>query len=91
MREYGIGSERLEEGRIWIEAGVAAAERGAEIEAKAVETALDHPALQRAHRHVDDQRPVERKAIAGARIVDVELRIVWVQTEPGLIVEPAER
>ncbi len=62
-----------------------------EIEAKAVETAVDHPALERADRHLNDQRAVEREAIAGAGIVDVELRIVWVQTEPGRVVEAAER
>ena len=91
MGEDGVCGERLEERRLWIEAGVAAAERRSEIEAKAVEAALDHPALQRADRHVNDQRAVEREAIAGARVVDVELGIVGIQTEPGLVVEPAER
>ena len=89
--EYGIGGERLEERRLRIEARVAAAERRGEVEAKPVEAAMDHPALERADRHFDDQRPIEREAIAGAGIVDVKLRIVWVEPEPGLIVEAAER
>ena len=89
--EYGIGGERLKERRLGIEAGVAAAERVREVEAKAIEAAMDHPALERANRHVDDQRAVEREAIAGAGIVDVELRIVRIQPEPGRVVEAAER
>ena len=63
----------------------------AEIEAKAVETAVDHPAPQRADRHVDDQRAVEREAIAGAGVVDVKRRIARVEAEPGRVVEAAER
>ncbi len=91
FREYGISGERVEERRLRIEARVAAAERCAEIEAKAIDAALDRPALKRADRHIDDQRAVERQAVAGARIVDVELRIAGVETEPRRIVEPAER
>ncbi len=81
--EHGIGGEGLKERGLWIETRVASAKRRAEIETKAVETAMDHPALERADRHLNDQRAVKREAIAGARIVDVELRIVWVQPEPG--------
>ena len=88
--EHGIGGEGLKERGLWIETRVASAKRRAEIETKAVETAMNHPALERADRHLNDQRAVKREAIAGARIVDVELRIVWVQPEPGAIVEPAE-
>ena len=89
--EHGIGGERLEERRVRVEAVRAAAERGREIEAKAVETAVDHPAPERADRHLDDQRAVEREAIAGAGVVDVKRRIARVEAEPGLVVEAAER
>src|SRR6202042_3562904 len=91
LAENGIGGKRFEERRLGIEAGVAATESRGQIEAKPVKTAIDHPALERADRHFDDQRTGERQAIAGAGIVDVKLWIVRVQTEPGLIVEAAER
>ena len=89
--EQGIGGERLKEGRVRVETVRAAAQRGGEIEAKAVETAVDHPALQRPDRHLDDQRAVERQAIAGAGVVDVERRIARVEAEPGRVVEAAKR
>src|SRR3984957_869235 len=91
LGEYGIGGERFEERSPRGQAGVAAAERRGEVEAKSVEPAVDHPALECANRHFDDQRTVEREAIAGARIVDVKLWIVWVEPEPGLVVEATER
>src|ERR1700722_16878485 len=91
LGENGIGGKRFEERRLGGEAGVAATESRGKIEAKAIEPAIDHPALERANRHFNDQWTVERKAIPGAGIVDVEFRIVGIQTEPGLIVEAPER
>ena len=64
---------------------------GREIEAEAVEAAVDHPPPQRADRHVDDQRAVKRQAIAGAGIVDVSGRIARIEAKPGGVVEAAER
>ena len=89
--EHGIGGERLEERRVRVEAARAAPERRPQIEAKAVETAVDHPAPERADRHLDDQRAVKRKAISGACVVDVKRWIARVEAEPGLVVETAER
>ena len=86
-----VFGKSLEKRRIRVEAARAATERGREIEAEAVKAAVDHPPLQRADGHVDDQRPVEREAIAGAGVVDVERRIVRIEAEPGRVIEATER
>ena len=86
-----IGAESLEERRIRVKAIGAAAERGREIEPEAVEAAMDHPAPQRPDRHVDDERAVERQAIAGAGVVDVGRRIAGIEAKEGGVVEAAER
>ena len=91
LGEDRIGVEGLEERRFWIKAVSAAAERGGEIEAEAVETAVDHPPPQRPDRHADHQRAVERQAIAGAGIVDVSRWIAGIEAKPGGVVEAAER
>jgi hypothetical protein len=80
LGQHRIGGEGFEEWRLRVEALRAAAERRREIEAEAVEAAVDHPAPERADRHVDDQRAVEREAIAGAHIVDVA-RIAGIEPE----------
>ena len=89
--EHGIGAERLEERRVRVEAARAAPERRPQIEAKAVETAVDHPAPERADRHLDDQRAVKGEAISGAGVVDVKCGVARVEAEPGLVVEAAKR
>ena len=88
LGEDGIGGERLKERRLWIKTGVAATERSGEVEAKSVETAVNHPALERADRHVNDQRAIKREAIAGARIVNVELRIVGFRRNQDALSRP---
>ena len=52
---------------------------------------MDHPAPQRPERHVDDERAVERQAIAGAGVVDVGRRIAGIEAKEGGVVEAAER
>ena len=79
LASTGSSASACEERRMGVEAVGAPAERGREIEAEAVDAAVDHPAPQRADRHVDDQRAVEREAIAAARVVDVSRRIVGIR------------
>ena len=90
LAQERVFGERLEEQRVGIEAVRPAAEGGGEIEAEAVDAAMDHPSPQRADRHVDDERLVEREAIAGAGVVYVARRIPGVEAEPGRVVEAAE-
>ncbi len=52
---------------------------------------MDHPAPERADRHLDDQRAVEGEAISGAGVVDVKRWIARVEAEPRLVVETAKR
>ncbi len=89
--ENGVFGERLEKKSVGIKAVRSAAESGREVEAEAVDPAMDHPAVERSNRHVDDERAVERQAIPGARVIDVGRRIMGVEAEPGRVVEAAER
>ncbi len=86
-----VFGERLKEQSVRVETARPPAKRGGEIEAEPVDPAVDHPSPQRADRHVDDERPVERQTIAGAGVVDVGRRIVGIEPEPDRVVEAAER
>ena len=91
LAQNRVFGELPEKQRVGVEAVRSATERGGEVEAEAVDPAMNHPAPERADRHVDDERPVERETIAGARVIDVSCRIVRVEAEPGGVVEAAER
>ena len=91
VRQHGVVAERLEERRVGCEAFLVAAERGREIEAKAVDAAENHPALQRRNRHLDDRSAVEGDAVAAARVVDVAGLIFGIEAEVERVVEAAER
>ena len=86
-----VSGERLEKRRVGVEAVRSASKGGREVESEAVDPAMDHPAPERADRHVDHERALEREAIAGACVIDVDRRIPRVETEPRRIVKAAER
>ena len=91
LESTGSSAIASKQRRLRVEAVVAAAERGGEIEAEAVDAAMIHPAPQRGDRHGDDRRAVEREAIAAAHVVDVARGIVGIEAEIGGVVEPAQR
>ena len=72
-----------------VEAGAAAAERGGEVEAKAVDVHLLHPVAQRVQDQSQGLGAVRVDGVPGPRVVDVAAAVLG-QAVVGAVVEPAE-
>ena len=91
-RSTGILRDRLQQRRRRVEAvGRAAAERGREVEAEAVDAGGLGPVAQRVHGEAQRGRPVERERVAAAGVVDVAATVVGEGPVVGRVVEAAQR
>src|SRR5205807_9372896 len=91
LRQNGILPECIEESRARIEAVVFAPERGAEIEAEAVDMKRLRPIAQRIEYHLQHARVRKIDGVAGAGVVDEIPPVLRVQPVIARIVEPAPR
>ena len=67
-----------------------ARQRAREVEAEAVDVALDHPVAQRVHDQAQDARVLGVERVAGARVVHVVARVVGHEPVVRLVVDALE-
>ena len=83
--------DHVEERRQPVDVEELARERRREVEAEAVDVALDHPVAQRVHDQPQDARVDRVERVAGAGEVHVVARVVGHQPVVGGVVDPLER
>ena len=90
LREHRVLVDHVEEGREPVDVVELARERRREVEAEAVDVALEHPVAERVHDQPQHGRVDRVERVAGAREVHVEARVVGHQPVVAAVVEPAE-
>ena len=79
-----------EQGRVRVEAFRAAAERGGEVEAEAVNSAVKRPGAQGVHRKAQRRGMIEPQNIAAAGVVDIAGAVGGIEAVGDRVVEPAQ-
>ena len=90
LAEHGVLVDRVEERRQPVDVVELAREGAREVEAEAVDVALDHPVAQRVHDHPQRARVDDVERVAGAGEVHVEALVVGDEAVVGLVVDPLE-
>jgi hypothetical protein len=90
LREHGILEDHVEERRQAIHVVELARQRRCEVEAEAVDVALDHPVAQRVHDQPQHGRLDRVERVAGAGEVHVVARVVRHQAVVGGVVDAAK-
>ena len=80
----------VEEGREPVDLVELARERRGEVEAEAVDVALDHEVAERVHDQPQHRRVHRVERVAGARVVHVEARVAGDRAVVGEVVDPLE-
>ena len=91
LREHRVLVDRVEERREAVDLVELARERRGEIEAEAVDMAVDHEVAQRVHDQPQHRRVHRVERVARAREVHVEARVVGHQPVVARVVDALER
>ncbi len=91
LRQHRVLVDRVEERAEAVDVVQLACQRAGEIEAKAVDVAVDDPVAQRVHDQPQDARVDWVEAVARAREVHVEARVVGHQAVVRRVVDALER
>ena len=91
FREKGVLSNRLEKAALGIKSVGLTRENCAEIEAESVHSRFANPVTQAVHDHLYDPGMAEVERVTGARVIDVEARLVGHEPVVRLVVDAFER
>ena len=90
LGEHGVLVDRVEERAEAVDVVELAGQRARQVEAEAVDVALDHPVAQRVHDHPQRARVDGVERVARAREVHVEVRVVGHQPVVADVVDALE-